>query len=497
MQLDLDAWNNRLTVDGMDRAPRTRWSAALLQTLVEQGRRHGGLTREELERALARHGRSLQPLQAKQAQRLVDGLRAVFAGCGQAGAFDQRFVCPPKGKTTGPWRWVAAPGDRTVFRGPTAAGGAQSSAVATRLPAIAEPPDDVVGVALAAEMKQVLAYRWDGQPDLAIELLSDSSRWRHATPELGALRWFKLGELLAARREYANATKAFVKAEVLLQGAPWAARAALDSLLAVQRGLASYSQQPAARYQAILDGELVAGDPQRASAAECNPYAEAKRLNLVALCQRRWLETHRLDATEAQWAEHTEALLRQGQAALFLCLVTEQFERSRNVCANMAYAHQQLARWAVEVRGQAPDVGAGHLRCAIEWYAVSMSFHWRFELPDNLAFLYIFLGELWLSAPAAREAFEAAWLRLAWDGERPDDAAFYRKACECAQQVGDPRQLAYAALNKLRFGEIMHSRSIKGRATRLLKAVLGAHPDLLPALRAEGYVVPDDLAVRR
>lgn len=488
LRLDIDARNNRITAGGVPLRRRTRWLAVFLQTLVERGRRSpDGVTLEELERALAAFGRPLQPLLAKQVQRLVDGLRAGFAEAGQAAAFDRRFRCDPLCKTVGPWAWVAAPGDesRSLGAAPTLAVGV--AAAAARLPALAESPLGEASAALAAELKQVLALRWDGKPDLAIESLQASASWARAAPETAALRHLKLGEMLASRRDFDAAVAAFGEAEGLLDGAPPAARGVLLPLLRAQRGLAFYAQQPAAHYQEILDQELAWRTGWPALGEVVNPVAEAKRLNLLSLCERRWIEAHRADATPAQWDDHVEALLRYGHAALFMCLACEQFERARNVSANLAYAHQQLARW---IRADASAELPMHLRRAMEWYALSMSIHWRFDLPDNLTFQYVFLGELWLSSPAAREAFEAARLQIAWDGERPDDASFYETACTSALELGDPRQIAYAALNKLRFGEITRSRTVRNRALKLLDQVFDAHPDLYRALRDEGYAVP-------
>lgn len=488
MRLEIDAGNNRLNVDGVPLAKRTRWLAAFLQALVERGRhRGGGLALDELERVLIRHGREPRPLLARQVQRLVDGLREAFAHAGRGQAFNERFFCAPQGKTTGPWGWMEASGDVTVLVGLAAAGSRAVAGPCRPLPALAEPPHSDASVALAGEFKQVLAFKWDGQRDLAIDALRAPSNWRQATPELSALRQLKLGELLASRRDFKGAFKSFDLAQLHLSRAHDSARNALEPMLSAQRGLAYYAQQPAVHYQEILDQALAAGGPLQARPNATNPVSEAKRLNLLALCERRWVEAHRAEASPAQWDEHVDALLRYSHAALFLSLASEQFERAQNVCANLAYAHQQLARW---IRPSAAVELQRHLLRAIEFYALSMSIHWRFGLPDNLTFQYIYLGELWLSSPQAREAFEAARLKIAWDGERPDDASFYKTACASAQELGDPRQVAYAALNKLRFGEFTHNRGVRARALKLLGAVLDAHPDLRKALAAEGYAVP-------
>lgn len=490
MRLHIDAWGNRLLVDGREAAPRTRWVAAFLHCLVERGRQQAGLSRDDLAQALVRHGRPATALHARQAQRLLQALRDVFATFGAQAEFDERFLCAPKGKTSGPWRWLELPGDAvTLAQGDLAA---TSAATAAWPAALAQSALGTGSVGLAASLKQVLACRRDDEIDLAIDLLREPARWTGATPECQALRRLKLGELLAARRDYSGAGRAFNVADALIRRAVPAARAGLDELLQVQRAIAQYGSQPALNFQTILDGELARSDPLHRHTAEGNPFVEAKRCNLLSLCERRWLEAHRREANPQAWAEHVEAMLRYGHAALFLCLLAEQFERARNVSANLAYAHQKLAHWRLVDRAEAEDVADLHLRCAIEWYAVSMSFHARFGLTDNPAYLFVFLGELWLSGPVARTAFEAAWRRIVWDGERPDQAAFYRDACDCAQRSGDPRQMAYASLNELRFGEIAGEPAVRTRGLRRLRALLEAHPDLTQTLRDEGYAIPPE-----
>lgn len=499
LRMEIDAWNNRLRLNGLEQAPRAQWLCAFLQVLVESSRRHSRrLTRQDLEHALARFGRPAStPLAAKQMQRLVDGLRSVFVAVGHADAFDARFICQPLGKTTGPWVWSGLPGDETIFiasaaqRSRVAASSSSSSGTNhTMLPALAEAALGQQTAELTALMKQAYAQSWDGHQELAIEVLTSPDAWRLASPELNALRWVKCGDLLVGRRDFEGANRCFDTAQAHLQSKNPLADGVLTPLLMAARLRLHYHRQPVANYQDLLDSAYAAQAPHHPLPGEANPSGHADRLNLLMLCERRWLEAHAQSADAEQWANHLEAMLRCGHAAIFLCLAAQLHERAQNVCANLAYAHQRLAMLDRKAAGGTPMADGQHLQRAIEWHALSLSYRLRFDLPDNSAYEYIFLGEFWLSGAAARAAFEKVALHVAWLGMRPDQASFYTHACACAQLLRDPRQQAYTALNKYRFGRFARNPKVESKGLALLSEVLAAHPDLHKVLVDEGYAVP-------
>ena len=492
MQIEIDTRHSRVRLDGAAVQPRQPWLCAFLLLLIQSSSRAGRrLTRADLEQALQRFGRGAEPLHAKQVQRLVDGLRVLFASQGLAEGFDARFVCEPAHKTAGPWGWTPQPGDALVQRGEQELqGAAPSSSGVDWLPTLAAPESHHQAVSVAMQMQQALAQQWEGNTALALEALDSPTAWEGGSRQILAFRELKRADLFANLRDFDTAERHLNAALALTSGRNTLADSVVISMAHVSRTRLHSTRSPALHFQEILDAAHGVSTAQMPMPGEANACGFADRWNLLMLCERRWLEAHVGTAHAEAWATHLDAMQRLGHGALFMCLAANLHERAQNVCANLAYAYQRVSALAATRSPDGARESTQHMETAIEWHALSLSYRLRFDLPDNSAYELIFLGELWLSGPKARAAFDRYAFHIAWLGLRPDEAAFYQRAWECAALVNDPRQMAYCALNKLGFARHTRNGTMQALALQDLRGLLRAHPDLAKVLSDEGYAIP-------
>ena len=491
MQVTIDTQNNRAWLQGVAVQPRQQWLCAFLQLLVQgSDRADRRLVRADLELALRRFGRGPEPLHPKQAQRLVDGLRTMFSRHGLAEDFDARFRCEAACKTSGPWRWTPLPGDEFVVRDSAGASQRSSGREVHWLPTVTSDEFGQPAASVALQMQQALAHQWDGNTALALDALETSPVWEKASRAMLALRHLKRADLLVTLRDFKASEQALEAAEALASEGNTMANSVLRSLAHLSRARWRYMRSPSLAFQGLLDAQYGVNDALKPLPSDVNLSGFADRWNLLMLGQRRWLEANVRSADPEAWAENVSAMQRLGQGAIFMCQAGQFHERAQNVCANLAYAFQQLSELTTVRQPEALRESNRYLDLSMQWHANSLSYRLRFDLPDNSAYELIFLGELWLSGPRARAAFERYAFQIAWLGLRPDDPAFYARAWECAAFINDPRQMAYCALNELGFARHTRSSDMHERALQKLDTLLTVQPDLVKVLTDEGYTVP-------
>ena len=243
----------------------------------------------------------------------------------------------------------------------------------------------------------------------------------------------------------------------------------------------SSSRRPAALPSALqveLRRSLAQPAPTLAL-ADSSDWAE--QFHLLALCERRVLQHEMPWQTRPQdGALHATPLLRAAHAALLLFLLVRNYDKTQHVCANLAYAHQKLA----------PDLGEPHWQMAVRWHALSFGLHASFGGVESSAWEYIYLGELWLDSPQAREACRTPGLDASWGDDTPAQLSFYDRACRIAEQIGEPRQMAYTLLNRQRFATQLRAPRARDDSLRRLRKLLQAHPELERLLLRENYSLP-------
>lgn len=411
-------------------------------------------------RPLGLHG----DLCARQMLRVWAAVEAMFAEVGASAGLAQRLVHGPRARSSGPWAWAVLAGDELRLDAQ------QAPCHPSAGWCFSHRGEADTSLALFAELGQVVSLMWKGLPAEAWRLLDDDSRWEGASAALTALLSLLRGEVLAKQRRFGSAYAALDLAQAQVSAGPPSLAFLLEQI-GVQRVRARYAEQPEVVYATLLPEVRAL---QRSSRG-FDPNALADLLNVEALCLRRRLEA----AGHLPLGDRMALLAAMERAALasmFGYMAGRQFERAQCACANLAYACQRVA-------GVTDPAWSGR---AMRWYAVSTQMHESLDLSWNSAWEYVFIGELWLGSPSAREAAMA----ISWQGAHPGELGFYEAGVREADHSADPRQQAHTRLNLYEYARLMQLPAVATGAVQSLWACLDAAPDLLGLLQDEGYQLP-------
>jgi len=474
LELILEPATNRLVIQGRTLQGHRRWEAAVLATLIAGDHACAATAcgAAQFDVRLAPCGQT-RPLTRKQWGQIWQSIRSMYEEAGAADALASRLFHAPRRATVGPWWWSAQGGDSVAIEG--------AAAVAeTPLPQLAADGTATTTAALCRQVLMCQSFISEGQLNAAMEALVDQSAWTGATPELHALRLIRLAEVQALRRDFNGAEKTVVQARHLLEGSQ-AAAIHLDGYLSLVHQRMVYARDPVGAYEQVLSAMTVQiHHPARLGQPGVDNHVRGLALNLAALCERRWIERHATQAARPLLEDHARRALRYWFAALFGFCASNQNALAHNMCSNVAYMFQRLCELDIV---PTPDD-------ALAWYALAQAWHNRFDLPDDTVWEYIFIGDFWLDRQDVRDRLREDDARFGWAGHHPATMEFYSYALGRAQEIGDPRQLAHAALNVWRFGRLSGDAAGSNRGSQQLEAVLDEHPDLRPMLEAEGYVLP-------
>ncbi len=207
--------------------------------------------------------------------------------------------------------------------------------------------------------------------------------------------------------------------------------------------------------------------------------------NLQALACRRKLQALLAREVPAQAA----TLLRVAQqatdcfeAAFFWLTLAGDAYHLQAVLVNYAYHLQwplshQLNHVALV---STPD----QIAHVVEAWRLSQAVIEKFDLPEDSAWDYIMLADLWLGQPQVRAVIRSDW-RL-WPGNRsPAVAAFYARGVELARQTGDARQQALALDRSAAFHKDNGDSELAQHALRELDGMRQADAELAAQLCKE------------
>ena len=164
--------------------------------------------------------------------------------------------------------------------------------------------------------------------------------------------------------------------------------------------------------------------------------------NLQALASKRKLQALMARAVPVQLATLQRVNAQANDsfgAALYWLAVADDAYALQGVLVNYAY-HLQ---WPLQQQNTALVQSAAVVLDVVKAWRLSQSMIEKFDLPEDSAWDFIMLADLWLGHSGARALMQTDW-RL-WPSQRsPAEAAFYERGVTLAVQTGDARQQVLA-----------------------------------------------------
>lgn len=469
MELSLDIERNRLLINGQAVPGTRRWEVAALALLASSDG-PGGVGAAELNGHLSRRGQ-LRPLQRTQIKRLWESVRSLFDHAGRVADFDSRFGVAPRKLTVGPWRWQLQAGDRVSVIGEAAP--SPQPAPPAELPALATQLDPLQSARLCLTLLTAQSLYREGELRSNLDLLADDRAWTGASHELEAWRSARLAETAWLLRDFSLAEHAMRTAEARCAQSH-AARTWIGPQVALLAPRMAYARDPAGNWRSVQR----ALEDRLTGAPGTDRLHGGLVLNHLALCARREMEQLAQEAGPPGAARAAlQRAIQTAEAAVWCFAVAETAAYAQAASANLGHA---LAR--ARTLELLPDA-----KPAFAWFGVAQSWMYRFHLPEDSVWDYVFIGDLYLYGSQPGE-FEARGTQQGWDSLRPDEMAFYLAALRRAREIADPRQIAHCLLNHWQFSRRCGQLGVDSR--QALALLLAEHPDLRGSLQREGYPLP-------
>ncbi|MCA0325789.1 MAG: hypothetical protein LCH89_09330 [Proteobacteria bacterium] len=382
-------------------------------------------------------------------------IEAVEAGLAQLPEGTARLSHPPRAKTVGPWRLVCASGVQWQLAPQRAVGPfagtreAPSPDLPTLLAEAARNP-----VAITALLGLVNQFTLADDALRRGEYTDSALLWQTMLNELAlstcgqTLVGLRLVRALRRGGQFSQAHP--VLKQAALQARATAGRAG-DSLRAECALLAARLRFDVARVEAAR--ELDFGQLWRHTQQSLSPSLQAQWANLHALVvRRRLLALHEAGAPLAERVAVHLHQLALYEAAIFWLLEDGDAYNLQAVVINLANYLNGVQVWLKPT----DQARADWFEASLTAFALGHTLLDRFDLPQDSAWDFIMLGELYMGTPEVR-----AWLHanpLAWPGQQsPAHEGFYRKSIEVAVACGDQRQIIVAwdqlARWRLTFGQ--------------------------------------------
>lgn len=471
MQLIIHVRENLIRLGAVEVRGRHRWEAAVLASLLSacRGTQTGWRSGDELSAELMTLGQA-RPLQRRQWGRLMDGLRDCFVGLGPEALhdFEARFGHAPRQRTVGPWCWqpqrddtwevkvhtespLSPPGLRASSDWPRLAGGSTAQAQSIC-------QDLLVAEALLAE----------GLPQEGLAVLGEPRAWAQATGEVQALRAVLAAEAAVGMRRFDEADDWLTLAEGQCKDHPWAARLLSGRVhtLRLRRQVAAGLRRDLARCEPL---------------SACSSHAPLTRPEVEL-----WLILAQEALRQPGDTSGFEQALCQAEAAVVGAIALRDPLTLRSACTVLS---------RLSSRGRS-DWHDPLLEQSLQWHCLAEAVNHRFDLALSGAWEFLHIGQLWLDWPAELR-LRVPLQQFMWNHLTPDALSFHQVALDLAQQVGDPLQVACAAINLHRRADSVRQQDEAARALRLLLATMKAHPDLRAVMVAEGWEFPAPLRRQR
>ena len=463
LTISLDVQANSVSCNGVSAALKHHRAGLFLDGLIAAAQRNRAYTKADFLSAWA--SRDAQAVPDRTAiKRIVEAVRSALAMVLPDGA--QRVEAGARALTTGPWHLVILPNEDWQVAGclePT-------SSPEPRFTAHADPMAwcDAANALAVADVMLV-----GGQYPEAIGLLQAQMQALELS-DAGWCMWaLRLIRVQRRMGQYAQANALLPQLQLRTAALPWRMRAYVDSKIGLLSTRAAFDAVPL-QTSLSVDFEKLRAVVDTAP----NITLQWEWCNLRALAFRRQIERQLQAGAQAHLVQLlVEDAVQTFGAAYFWASLAKEHYHCQAIAINFAYALYWLDSKGLH-NGLAASVG---------WFKLAHTLVDRFDLPQDSAWDFLMLGDIYLSSPQARELIDGD--ALAWPAQTsPAKEAFYKRALDLSRSHGGARQ-EIIALNQL--AGFLHSRKlVAGRqAVRAERdALMKLHVEVVTDMLKDGFL---------
>ena len=407
-------------------------------------------------------------------RRALLSVRDALARCGSAST----ILALPRHETVGPWSLRTAAHEQWESTGEPSLSTAPEPAVAAS-PRLNDSPCAKAVLAILSAVCVADDFAHQGHYLDAADYLAERMPGLSLSTEAVALLLLRRSRWLRRGGRLQDAAGALGRAAAMARKAPPSVRADLVAEAQVQRARLAYDTDPITTSSRIRFARLhehvdAAGSTQLRW--ECaNLQAQAARRKLQHLLARA--------RPPAQQVQQVQELLDEADhsfaAAFYWLASAADAYHLQAVLVNYAYHLQWL------VRNQLHGREAATIDDVVEAWRLCQTIVERFDLPEDSAWDYIMLADLWLGDAQARHLLRSD-ARL-WPRDRsPARPDFYVRGVELAHKMGNPRQKILALDRYAAFMREYGNATLAAQAKSDRDQLLMQHGSLASLLLREG-----------
>jgi hypothetical protein len=402
----------------------------------------------------------------KAISRVVSAVREALGAALPGGA--DRLEVAARSLTTGPWRLRTLPHEVWQVEGALPALQASAEPCFTA----ATPADPLAWCHAANGLAMADVLLKEGHYSEAAELLQ-AQLHGFALSDAAWCMWTL--RLVRVQRRLGQDALAQGGVGLLAQRAaalPWRMRAYVQSKVALLSARAAFDAQP---LRASLRGGL--GEVRAVVDTAPNVNLQWEWCNLRALTYRRLIEQRVQAKAAPDVVQNLVAeIVQTFGAAYFWAAVAKDAYHCQAIACNFAYSLHWLHK-----KGLYDGLAA-----SIAWFKLAHTLVDRFDLPQDSAWDFLMLGDIYLGSAQARALIDADV--LAWpEQSNPAQEAFYLRALELARTYGNARQQIMALNQQARFLQsqalAVHRQQV--RAER--DALIALHPQTMEDMVQDGF----------
>lgn len=384
-------------------------------------------------------------------------------------AVPQRITYPARCLTTGPWRLFSKPHEQWVKQPDLI-----ENLTTDRNPALTQCGDALVASQFAHDIAIIDAQIHIGDYKEAAQLLAIQLQRPGLSDECGCLLGLRLVVALRSGAEQNNIPSYLADIELRAARLPVRLRTYFLGEVAMFLARDTFNHSPVNASSDINFMQL-----RRHLDASPNTSTQWEWYNLKALTLRRHIEKQlQLHGTTPIIDSLATQVLHQFSAAYFWTLVSKKPYLNQVVACNYAYNLYWLYSKKLY-----PNLDA-----CIAWFVLAHTIVDKFDLPQDSAWDFLMLGDIYLSSQQARQLIKTDV--LSWPEQtNPGHETFYQRALELAQKYGNLRQ-EITALNQLAgFLQLQGSGLQRQAAQKQRDALMSLHKAIAAEMLKDGFIL--------